>query len=122
VTASLESEALRLSGLPPPYDFLNDRELDGLELYRRRDELGLELEWFGLLPADATLLLTPPTPTASTDAWDSSRLLHTAHLETGGSRLDLEHAGGTIDWYSCKATSGTRQGTSLVESGSAIPV
>ena len=88
----------RAADLPPPYDSLQDRAVDGLRAYLDRARLGLPDEWFDELPAEAS---------ASADAgdgWDPARFEYNASYRAGRFEFDVErHDGGRVDWYSADA-------------------
>lgn len=91
----LDDGSLQLAGLPAPYDVLDGTGLDGLTLWARRAELGVEEAWFGDL--------RPPEPEA-VDLWDSAELAYDATFSAGRVTLSLErHDGGDLDWHSVDA-------------------
>src|SRR4051812_10852912 len=90
-----DDPALRLSGLPVPYDVLNDTGPDGRALWVRRAELGLDPAWFGELPPDP-----PPV-----DMWNPAELAYDADFSIAGVQLPLRrHDGGSLDWFSVDAS------------------
>ncbi len=89
--------ALRLAGLPVPYDVLDGSGFDGRALHDRRAALHLDAAWFeagGQRPPD-------PGPR---DLWDYAELAYDADFTAGGTTLRLRrHDGGELDWYSVDA-------------------
>jgi len=83
---------LLLAGVPPPYDALNATVFDGLQLSRKRVELGLADSLF----IDAGVPAAEPR-----DDWDPSELAYSATFAAGATTLRLpSHDGGEVDWYS----------------------
>lgn len=84
---ALDLDSFVLTRLPPPYQHLNGRGVDGLALYKQRAVLGVPDDWFGA-PVDA------PTH------WDPARLNYNTTLRAGGAPLHVrEHAGGDLRWF-----------------------
>lgn len=88
-------DELLLASMPVPYDLLDGTGYDGLELWRRRTDLGLDEAWFGDL--------RPPDP-EPTDLWDPAELTYEGAFTAGGVTLPLRrHDGGDLDWYAVDA-------------------
>jgi hypothetical protein len=95
-TALPADPALRLAGLPVPYDVLDGIGLDGQVLWRRRAELHLQEEWFGAVP---------PPQGEPADLWDSAEFSYTTAFTAAEATLTLtRHEGGDLDWYSVDAS------------------
>jgi hypothetical protein len=81
----------RLGVLPEPYGEAFADEVDGRAVWRA-----------GAFPTDHPALAGLTT---LTDAWDPTRLTHTATFPIAGSGLRLpDHDGGDVDWYSLDAS------------------
>lgn len=91
-----DDAALRLDGLPSPYDELDGQGVDGRALWRRRGPLGLDEAWFG----------DPGPPRAEpVDLWDPSELSYTTRMRAGAAELTVDrHDGGDLDWFSADAS------------------
>lgn len=87
--------ALLLAGVPAPYDTLNGRVLDGLELYRARSSLGL---------ADSRFTAQGVPGIEPADDWQPAELAYSATFSAGPTVLTIpRHDGGDVDWYSATA-------------------
>jgi hypothetical protein len=93
VPASSQSDpALLIGGLAPPYDHLNATVLDGLALFRSRNDLGIDDARF----ADEGVPLVEPS-----DDWQPTSLHYDASFQAGPVTLDISgHQGGDVDWFS----------------------
>src|SRR6185503_17682842 len=86
---------LLFAGLGAPYDRLNGRMLDGLELYRGRASLSL---------ADGLFAAEGVPPAEPHDDWQPSELAYSATFSAGPATLTIpRHDGGDVDWYSATA-------------------
>jgi hypothetical protein len=98
----------------PPYEHFAG-QVDGLAVWRKRDELGLTADDFGAaIPPD------------STPAWDSEALLYQQNAENAFTAADQQlvvqrHRGGRMDWHSVDATALAEGVEALVDNGEAIP-
>jgi hypothetical protein len=99
---------------PPPYEHFQGL-LDGLEVWRKRADLGIDAGEFGAeIPAD------------STPAWVSEALLYQQSADNGFVAADQElivqrHRGGRIDWYSVDAAPLAEGAVAQSEACEAIP-
>jgi hypothetical protein len=85
---------LLLTDLPAPFHHLHRLGYDGLTLYRRRAQLGLD--------GDAVFADVPPP---ATDLWDPAELAYAADFAVDGAVLRApRHHGGRVDWYSVDAS------------------
>jgi hypothetical protein len=91
-----DDEDLLLAGLPVPYHELNGAGADGRQLWRRRNALGLDEDWFGE---------PGPPRTEPVDLWDPAELSYHALFRAGAAELIVDrHDGGDLDWFSVDAT------------------
>jgi hypothetical protein len=81
---------LLLAGLPAPHHLFDGRGLDGLAIWTRRVELGLDGHAvFAEVPADPI------------DLWDPAELEYEATFTCAGRNLAMRrHGGGDVDWWS----------------------
>ncbi|MBO9571407.1 MAG: hypothetical protein J7497_04260 [Chitinophagaceae bacterium] len=99
---------------PPPYEFF-EAFPDGLAIWNKRHELGIEDNEFGDAP--------PPEIIPS---WERSELLYQQTPEnsfsTVGKILQVNrHRGGRLDWYSVDAEESGDEGEELLDMRNAIP-
>ncbi len=84
---------LRLVELPAPYNVFDERGLDGLAIWRRRVEFGLD--------AHPVFASVPDDPV---DLWDPAELEYEAVFTCAGRNLVMRrHGGGDVDWWSVDA-------------------
>jgi len=88
--------SVTLTGLPVPYDALNNTGPDGRMLWQQRSALGLDDSWFGQ---------PGPPSDEPVDLWDPAELAYSAELPAGDITLTVtRHDGGDLDWYHADAS------------------
>jgi hypothetical protein len=94
--AQRNDPTLLFAGLGAPYERLNGRVFDGLELYRARASLSLAVALFA---AQGVPAVEPQ------DDWQPSELAYSATFAAGPATLTIpRHDGGDVDWYSTTAS------------------
>lgn len=107
-----DDPALRLAGLPVPYDVLDGTGPDGRLLWQQRAALHLQVEWFG--PA--------PPPAEPADLWDPAEFAYTTEFSAADTTMTLSrHDGGDLDWHSVDATGPLGDATTPVDPVSVYP-